>query len=355
MLQEAIQKDGMDRSQYVKGPLTWSEFVRVGDKTCNITKADIGPLPIPQIQAGTTTAPNNNNSQGNASLQIAPHSLQFWDKIGLEPAAHRRDIYYVAVLPDTTFVKSRVKRWFPELSTAYSRLSYGSHMPLPKFTKDSRNIEKDAELIFVKSEKLENVSFAERYTRTLEQQIVPLLDNSQVRRRHGVKFVDQERPGPGYDRSKKDKITPHLTQNEPQLVLYIFEPPQLRETEHPKSLFDYENIARIRAKVPEIWRDRLVLKFMPTSTLARPFSASAADKLASDVFKSCLNPMDANPKTAKSFTGFGPTSERKLIPTQNFTNHHREPFLCLADTHTKAIDDMTHLLYCSYCPSQDHR
>ena len=51
MLQEAIQKDGIDRSQYVKGPLTWSEFVRVGDKTCNISKSDIAPLPIPQLQA----------------------------------------------------------------------------------------------------------------------------------------------------------------------------------------------------------------------------------------------------------------------------------------------------------------
>ena len=50
MLQEAIQKDGIDRSQYVKGPLTWSEFVRVGDKTCNIAKSDIAPLPIPQLQ-----------------------------------------------------------------------------------------------------------------------------------------------------------------------------------------------------------------------------------------------------------------------------------------------------------------
>lgn len=300
---------------------------------------------------GTTT---NNNNTGNGSLQIAPHSLQFWDKIGLEPAANRRDIYYLALLPDSTFVKSRVKRWFPELSTAYARLSYGAHMPLPQF-KDSKGVIKDSELIFVKSEKLENKSFAERYNNTLQSVIVPMLARCPVRRRHGIKFVDQERPGPGYDRSKKDKITPHLTQNEPQLVLYVFEPPQLRESEHPKNIFDYENISRIREKLPPSWRERLVLKFMPTSLLAKPFSASAADKLASDIFKSCLNPMDVNPKTAKSFTGFGPTSERKLIPTQNFTNRYHEPFLCLPSTHTKAVDDLTHLLYCSYCPSQDHR
>ena len=50
MLQDAIQKDNIDRSQHVKGPLTWSEFVRVGDKGSYVPRSDLGPLPVPQIQ-----------------------------------------------------------------------------------------------------------------------------------------------------------------------------------------------------------------------------------------------------------------------------------------------------------------
>ena len=50
------------------------------------------------------------------------------------------------------------------------------------------------------------------------------------------KFVDKDRPGPGYDRSKKDRVTPHLTCNEPQLVIYIIEPASLRETGHPRRI-----------------------------------------------------------------------------------------------------------------------
>ena len=65
--------------------------------------------------------------------------------------------------------------------------------------------------------------------------------------------------------------------------------------------------------------------------------------------------MDADPKTAKSFTRFGPTAERKLIESKHFTSEYKEPFICLPDNTTRITDDHNQTVYCSYCPSQDHR
>ena len=95
----------------------------------------------------------------------------------------------------------------------------------------------------------------------------------------------KDRPGPGYDKSKKDRITPLLTCSEPQLVLYIFEPASLRETEHPEEIFKLENIFKLKEAIPEPWKNRTVLKFIPSSILAAPMSYSF-DKLASEVFRS---------------------------------------------------------------------
>ena len=67
--------------------------------------------------------------------------------------------------------------------------------------------------------------------------------------------------------------------------------------------------------------------------------------------------MDADPKTAKSFTGFGPTSERKLKTSKKFTKQFKEPFICLPDSNPIKMnqEDQNQNLYCAYCPSQDHR
>ena len=67
--------------------------------------------------------------------------------------------------------------------------------------------------------------------------------------------------------------------------------------------------------------------------------------------------MDADPKTAKSFTGFGPTSERKLKTSKKFTQQFKEPFICLPDSNPIKMnqEDQNQNLYCAYCPSQDHR
>ena len=63
-------------------------------------------------------------------------------------------------------------RWFPELSTSYSRLNYGNHVPLPHF-KDNRPI-KNSHLITIKSSQ-PGSNFAERYYQTLDRAIKPLL------------------------------------------------------------------------------------------------------------------------------------------------------------------------------------
>ena len=97
MLRDAIQKDGRN----VKGPLTWSEFVRVGDNRLFNKATDLPPLPVPQIQLGTG---------GHELVQVAPDSIHHWDTIGLEPAAQRRDVYYMALVPESAFVSSKIKR-----------------------------------------------------------------------------------------------------------------------------------------------------------------------------------------------------------------------------------------------------
>ena len=107
MLQDAIQKQSSisqsSSLQNVKGPLTWSEFVRVGNK--DHFKADLAPLPVPRVQVSC-----NRSNQGIDNVHVGPESLKFWDKVGIQPNASRKDIYYLAIIPDSTFIQNKVKR-----------------------------------------------------------------------------------------------------------------------------------------------------------------------------------------------------------------------------------------------------
>ena len=131
-------------------------------------------------------------------------------------------------------------------------------------------------------------SFLDRYNQTLLNEVAPLLDRIQIRKRNGTKFVDKERPGPGYDRSKKDRVSPHLTEQEPQLVLYVFEPASLRDGEHPKSLSARLSRDRIKKTIPEPWRNRTLIKFIPTQQLTQP-NTHLFDQIAEQVFRSVSN------------------------------------------------------------------
>lgn len=103
MLQDAIQKKDITRacadSQLVKGPLTWSDFVRAGNKSAGFS--DLEPMPVPQLQF---------TSSDNDFVRVSPSSLQFMDKLGLEPSGQKRDIYYLAILPDSSCMQSKAKR-----------------------------------------------------------------------------------------------------------------------------------------------------------------------------------------------------------------------------------------------------
>ena len=103
MLQDAIQKKDLTRAvsdgQIVKGPLTWSDFVRSGNKNAGFS--DIEPMPVPQLQL---------SSGDNDVVRMGPSSLQFMDKLGLEPAGKKRDVFYLAILPDSSCMQSKAKR-----------------------------------------------------------------------------------------------------------------------------------------------------------------------------------------------------------------------------------------------------
>ena len=103
MLQDAIQKKDITRqltdSQLVKGPLTWSDFVRAGNKMS--VRSDFEPMPVPQLQF---------TSNDNDFVRVAPSSLQFMDKLGLQPAGQKRDVFYIAILPDSSCAETKAKR-----------------------------------------------------------------------------------------------------------------------------------------------------------------------------------------------------------------------------------------------------
>ena len=104
MLQEAVQKRDVTRapltdSQLVKGPLTWADFIRAGNKSAGFS--DCQPMAVPQLQL---------HSVDNDTVHVAPSSLQFMDKLGLEPVGQKRDVYYLAILPDSTAMQAKAKR-----------------------------------------------------------------------------------------------------------------------------------------------------------------------------------------------------------------------------------------------------
>ena len=108
-----------------------------------------------------------------------------FQNLTLSRAKSNGKYHYVTLLA----LRNTFSRWFPELSTSYSRLNYGNHVPLPHF-KDNRPI-KNSHLITIKPSQ-PGSNFAERYYQTLDRAIKPLLSQVPVRQRNGIKFIDKE-------------------------------------------------------------------------------------------------------------------------------------------------------------------
>lgn len=120
LLQKAFNQNGTtglwDAPYAVRGPLTWREFHRLAGR--GIGQCE--PQPVPSIVVG----------HDKEWLCISPYALQFWDKLLLEPYSHPRDIAYIVISPDNSFLTARVKTFFKELSTTYEMCRLGRHQPI---------------------------------------------------------------------------------------------------------------------------------------------------------------------------------------------------------------------------------
>jgi hypothetical protein len=159
-----------------------------------------------------------------------------------------------------------------------------------------------------------NQSFSERYLQTLREKVVPLLTQTAIRKLGKFervkieKKVDKDRPGPGYERSKRGKLASHHSQQhqtlggnviqnvlpkesidgqQEQLIIYVFEPSQLRETDHPHNIFDIQNPEKLNSLLPEEWKRRTTFKFIPASYLSVVRSYTF-DQIANEIFQQVI-------------------------------------------------------------------
>ena len=215
-------------------------------------------------------------------------------------------------------------RWFPELSTSYSKLKYGFHRPLPVSRDPSRiPVQSDPSrsnpCLIKLTHSSPNQSFTKRYRQTLTEKLIPLLSRTTLRKAGNAgkvgseKKMDKDRPGPGYERSRRGKCVPNIhpnvkqepsisqsptlpTQNvtsahgaidatnQDQLVIYVFEP----TTEHPQEIFEIQNREELNKELPDEWKNRTTFKFIPAAYLS-VVRSNTFDQIANEVFQQVRN------------------------------------------------------------------
>lgn len=175
LLQKAFNQNGTtglwDAPYAVKGPLTWREFHRLAGRGTGQCE----PQPIPSIVVG----------HDKEWLCISPYALQFWDKLLLEPYSQPKDIAYIVITPDNSFINSKVKTYFKELSTTYEMCRLGRHQPIRRFDgllKVGKNaVNQDGSLDdewLQSSECLKLNELLRLYGYTLQEHLVPFLQKA---------------------------------------------------------------------------------------------------------------------------------------------------------------------------------
>lgn len=351
ILQDAIQKPG------VEGPLNWSGLVRAGRRT---TSDETEALPVPQLQSTSSTVHNE-------LFHAAPSSIQFCRELSLAPVGMKKDVYYLVILPNSDVILSKAKRWFQELSSAYTRNNFGSHKPLPLPSRKTRKSSDN----FIRLVQ-DATSFSDRYRKTFTNQVSPILQSLHFKKQYGLDWskhasqLDQGRHGPGYDQSRQRAV--HMNPDHPknktlidgdisQLIVYVFEPSQAKDAEHPKNLLEVRDRENMMRALPEQWKSRTQFKFIPASFLATA-DTQFLEKISLETFNLCLTPLDKALKPEKSFTGFGPTKDRIEKKPVVYTESNENPSITLREPEPDFnADNEGHqqVIYCSYFPSQDQR
>jgi hypothetical protein len=104
----------------IDGPLTWKSFhhlLHVQNQYPKLEEQSSGPQPIPYVIAGLD----------REWIMLAPYGLKYWDKLSLVPYSKRKDLVYIAVLPDNDYICSMTKIYLRELSAYYELCQLGSH------------------------------------------------------------------------------------------------------------------------------------------------------------------------------------------------------------------------------------
>lgn len=119
LLQDAIQKRccGTRMWDGVSGPLTWRQFHRLAGRG----NEDLcEPQPVPCVLVG----------HERDWISLAPHALQCWERLALEPYSPARDTAYVVLAPDAPALHEPLRVFFRELSATYEACRLGRHAPL---------------------------------------------------------------------------------------------------------------------------------------------------------------------------------------------------------------------------------
>ena len=152
LLQESVQKKPKAAAMWevtysVSGPLTWRQFHKLASRT----EDQCEPQPIPSLLVG----------QNREWVGVAPFALKMWEHLFFEPFSTPRDVAYLILTPDSSFILPRVKSYFRELTVAYESLRFGRHVPMNKILPDGIVKVNKSSAVKLADEKVEDQWFAE--------------------------------------------------------------------------------------------------------------------------------------------------------------------------------------------------
>lgn len=106
-----------------EGALTWRQLARKSFRSsaADSHEDDCQPEPIPQLLV----------TADGEQIAVTPQALRLWDRLLLEPFSQTKDVVYVALIPDNSFVYDRAAVYFRELSKTYENYRFGKHVPCP--------------------------------------------------------------------------------------------------------------------------------------------------------------------------------------------------------------------------------
>jgi hypothetical protein len=329
-----------------EGPLSLRDFQQLRSSQ-TILGSDCAPLPVPPILVG----------HEQDLLSVSPLCMSVWEFMTFEPFSIKKDMVYLAIVPDQHNFVTASSSFFKEVSITYEGCSLGKHVP---FSKNGI-----AGVIPVRSDPMSpSVSFASDVKKCIRETIVPVLKDMSSDPKTDLQNMMSSN-------STSNCLATSYTLGShqpgcPSIVLYLV---IAKETDCKEFIQILDVVDKVMNDecVPYEVRKLLFIQIVNPETIEGffeiLFSGKQLKKWAFGTY-SCCREYYQNPREAPSLTCFGPANDRKERIKMYPPRKHFAPLFVLApDNSTVQTGGQPHgvtthdeeVLFLSYCVSSDKR